>query len=340
MTIDKEFKDLIPPLSDDEFKQLEENIIEHGCRDPLVIWNGTLIDGHNRYDICTRNEIEYNVVSIEFEGRDAVKDWIDKNQLGRRNLTPDWFRYLIGRRYSRTKKAQGAPAGNDNAAKQTDQNDPVVSTADRIAKDHGVAPATVKRAAKFAQQVDEHPELKQALVERKPVNKALKAIEYGHDQGDEWYTPKWIFDSLGLTFDIDVCAPRDLTHVTTPAAAYLNEDDDGLSQEWNGIVWCNPPYSAPEAWADKCIEHGNGLLLTHIPMNAAWAQRVWTHCDGIRLFQAIEFTRPDGKTQRPGSWLQLAAFGGQARDALEQMKIPPDVAENPRRVPSPMWVKL
>ena len=170
--------------------------------------------------------------------------------------------------------------------------------------------------------------------------KKIKSLEYGHDEGDEWYTPRWIFDSLGLRFSIDVCAPADLTHVTTPAERYFNESDDGLAQPWNGTIWCNPPYSAPEAWADKCIEHGDGLLLTHIPMNAAWAMRVWYACDAIRLFQAIEFVRPDGKVQRPGSWLMLAAFGETAKDALSRLTAPEEVAENPRRIPSPMWGRI
>jgi hypothetical protein len=188
------------------------------------------------------------------------------------------------------------------------------------------------------------PEQKTRLIEsldegEKIDRKAIKALAYGHDEGDEWFTPKWLFDSLGLSFDMDVCAPADLTYVTTPANKYFNEADDGLSQKWKGLVWCNPPYSFPEPWALKCIEHGNGLLLTHIPMNAEWCSMVWQACDGIRLFQAIEFVRPDGKVQRPGSWLQLAAFGDQAAEALLNFQVPDHVAENPRRVPSPMWVK-
>ena len=183
-------------------------------------------------------------------------------------------------------------------------------------------------------------------ITRSPVD-VVKTIDkkhdkvglYGHDEGDEWYTPQWLFDSLGVQFAIDVCAPEDLAHVTTPADRYFNQQDDGLAQPWTGTVWCNPPYSAPEAWATKCIEHGDALLLTHIPMNAEWCARVWNACAGIRLFQAIEFVRPDGKTQRPGSWLQLAAFGSKASDALARLETPIDVAENPRRVPSPMWVR-
>lgn len=173
--------------------------------------------------------------------------------------------------------------------------------------------------------------------------KDVKALRYGHgganDEGlgDEWYTPAWLFDGLGLTFDLDVCGPVDRTHVTVPCAAFYTPHDDGLTSEWRGLVWCNPPYSDPAPWARKCVEHGNGLLLTHVPMNAEWAAEVWRACDGLRLFQAMEFVRPDGARQRPGYWLQLAAFGDQAATSLRNLAVPEDVAQNPRRVPSPMW---
>lgn len=157
--------------------------------------------------------------------------------------------------------------------------------------------------------------------------------------GDEWYTPRWLFGALGLQFTLDVCAPVNPLWRTCPAEAHLTQSDDGLSVPWVGLVWCNPPYSAPEDWARQSIEHGNGLLLTHIPMNAEWAADVWESCDGLRLFQGMEFVRPDGSLQRPGYWLMLASFGAEATAALAQLEAPPEVAANPRRVPSPMWVR-
>lgn len=90
--IDKEFQALIPPLSDDEYRQLEENCIRDGIRDPLVTWpqddgNQILIDGHNRWEISAKNAgIPFKIVHMRFESRDAAKAWIIKNQLGRRNL--------------------------------------------------------------------------------------------------------------------------------------------------------------------------------------------------------------------------------------------------------------
>jgi phage N-6-adenine-methyltransferase len=191
------------------------------------------------------------------------------------------------------------------------------------------------------------PELERAFTEGRITpdmeRKDVKALMYGHggDEGlgDEWYTPKWIFDGLGIVFSIDVCGPADRTHIAVPSEQYYTEEDDGLASEWWGTIWCNPPYSDPEPWATKCIEHGDGLLLTHIPMNAGWASAVWQKCDGLRLFQAIEFVRPDGKLQRPGMWLQIAAFGSDAVGALERLRTPDDVSQNPRRVPSPLLVK-
>lgn len=167
--IDPEFKALIPPLGPDELRQLEENILRDGCRDPLVIWRETLIDGHNRFEICQRNKIPFETVEMEFAGRDAVMDWMDANQLGRRNLNPDQFRLLLGRRYNRQKKAVGAQVGNQNAGKQLDQIDPIVSTAEKLAAEHGVSAPTVKRAGKFAEEVEKTPELAEAIAAGKPV---------------------------------------------------------------------------------------------------------------------------------------------------------------------------
>jgi len=89
--IDEEFRDLIPPLTDEEKEQLETNLLGDGVRDPLVTWNGILIDGHNRYEIAQKYGLDYKVVEMEFGSRDEAKIWVVHNQLGRRNLS-DWAR--------------------------------------------------------------------------------------------------------------------------------------------------------------------------------------------------------------------------------------------------------
>ena len=89
--IDKEFESLIPPLTAEEFAQLEENCMKDGIRDPLVVWehdgNDVLVDGHNRFRIVGKHPtLQFNVKRMEFADRDAVKLWIYRNQIGRRNL--------------------------------------------------------------------------------------------------------------------------------------------------------------------------------------------------------------------------------------------------------------
>jgi hypothetical protein len=87
MIIKDEFKKLIPPLAIEEFNQLEKNIIADGCRDPLLTWNGILIDGHNRYEICIKHGLAFSVVEKEFASESNVKEWMINNQFGRRNLS-------------------------------------------------------------------------------------------------------------------------------------------------------------------------------------------------------------------------------------------------------------
>ena len=109
--IDKEFQALIPPLSDDEFRQLEENCIRDGIRDPLVTWpqdDGTeiLIDGHNRWEISAKNAgIPFEVVHKSFKSREDAEEWILKNQLGRRNIDK-WARFDLSKRLEEIESAR------------------------------------------------------------------------------------------------------------------------------------------------------------------------------------------------------------------------------------------
>ena len=85
--IKEEFKNLIPALSAEEYAQLEANILNEGIREPIITWNGYIIDGHNRYDIATRFDLEYKTTSKHFESEKSVKEWMILNQFGRRNLS-------------------------------------------------------------------------------------------------------------------------------------------------------------------------------------------------------------------------------------------------------------
>jgi 16S rRNA G966 N2-methylase RsmD len=90
IVIREEFKKLIPALTGEEFKQLETNILSEGIRDPLVLWKGYLVDGHNRYAIATEHGLDYKTVNKDFKDSNEVKLWMIDNQSGRRNLTDGW----------------------------------------------------------------------------------------------------------------------------------------------------------------------------------------------------------------------------------------------------------
>ena len=118
LKIDPEFQSQIPPLTDDEFKQLEENILKEGkLLSPLIVWNNTLVDGHNRYEIVQEHpEISFSTMPLPFESREEVLAWICKNQLGRRNLTPEQKKFLIGKQYSVEHRKPGGNGNNQHSA--------------------------------------------------------------------------------------------------------------------------------------------------------------------------------------------------------------------------------
>ena len=87
LKINKEFSELIPHLQPEEYILLEESIQKEGCRDPIFIWNDTIIDGYNRYQICKKHKIEYKTKEIKFKDNNEAKIWIINNQLARRNLS-------------------------------------------------------------------------------------------------------------------------------------------------------------------------------------------------------------------------------------------------------------
>jgi len=103
LKIDSYFKTLIPPLSRQEYLQLEQNILTEGCLDPIVTWRGIIIDGHNRYEICRRHNIPFRTVEMTFDYKEEVIAWICNHQLGRRNVTEETRKFLIGKQYASEK---------------------------------------------------------------------------------------------------------------------------------------------------------------------------------------------------------------------------------------------
>ena len=156
LKIDPEFAELIPPLTDDELKQLEANILSEGeVLSPLIVWNGVIVDGHNRYRIIQKHpEIKYTVRHKEFQNRYEAITWICQTQLGRRNLTERQKKYLLFQQYEAAKASRGAADGfrgnqYSEGSLVKGQNDPLPkkeSTRARIARENGITDSSMKRA--------------------------------------------------------------------------------------------------------------------------------------------------------------------------------------------------
>ena len=121
LKIDPEFQGKIPPLTFEELNQLEANILRDGrIINPIIVWRGLIVDGHNRYTIAKKHpEIPFTVHEKEFASRYEAIIWICKNQLGRRNLTPEQKKYLIGKQYEAEKMKLGGDHGNNRGANGT-----------------------------------------------------------------------------------------------------------------------------------------------------------------------------------------------------------------------------
>lgn len=170
IVVDPEFERLIPPLSEQELRQLECSLLDDGALSPLVVWtpHNILLDGHHRLRLCRCHSIAFTTTGLEFESRDAARLWIIGHQLGRRNLPPEEIAYYRGQRYQEQRrdpaenlqkvqcfsKGHCGPSGDSQDATEA----PDV-TAERLSKEHHVSPSTIKRDARFAEALDALVEL-------------------------------------------------------------------------------------------------------------------------------------------------------------------------------------
>ncbi len=174
LKIDPVFKNLIRPLRPEEYRQLEENIVKEGCRDAIIVWGETIIDGHNRYEICFRHSIPFETKPIVFLSKDEAIVWICSNQLGRRNITDETRRYLIGKRYE-TEKNLGSKntvgrnqyTYEEGYYDEEDEEELPPSagrTASRIADEYHISHGTVEKYAIYSRALDEVQRKEPALV--------------------------------------------------------------------------------------------------------------------------------------------------------------------------------
>ena len=189
LIIDPEFKALIPPLTERELKNLEDSLITDGCIDPLVVWNRTIIDGHNRYEICRSRNIEFKTHEMKFKSRDEAILWILRNQLSRRNLN-DFQRIEIVRKCEKEVKDQAKERqGRRNDLEEhsghlSEMLNEGKESRDELGAMAEVSGKTYERAVKV---IDNAPEAVIAAVRKKDlsINSAYRVTKMSHEEQDE-----------------------------------------------------------------------------------------------------------------------------------------------------------
>mgnify|MGYP000139217634 CR=1 FL=1 len=187
--INPDFEALLSPLTPEEFEQLEKNILREGCREPILIWNDTIIDGHNRYKICHKHNILFITKYISFDSIEEATSWICTNQLGRRNITEEVRKYLIGKKYEAEKtigahNKSGVNQYNIQEIQEPYPDDPPYlkkpRTANMLGKEFHISYNTVYKYGAFAKVLDQLLE-KHPILAKKILSGELK-ISHEHMQ--------------------------------------------------------------------------------------------------------------------------------------------------------------
>jgi len=184
LKIKQEFKQLIPPLLKEEYSELEKSILNEGVRDNILTWNEYIIDGHNRYEIASKHNIQFQVEKMKFENENEVKIWMINNQFGRRNLS-NYQKSVLALElesvFKEKAKENLSKAGSSYSPKeplQKSANLPIekVDTRKEVAKVANVSHDTIAKVKKIQEKAT--PEVKEKLsIGEISINQAFKEIK-------------------------------------------------------------------------------------------------------------------------------------------------------------------
>jgi hypothetical protein len=315
--MDTRFKHIIPPLSADEYNQLERNILQDGIREPLVVWGDTLIDGHNRLSIAQKHGLEYKTVSMDFGDDKAAKEWIILNQFGRRNIN-NYQRSVLALELKpiiaeKAKENLVTHTADGYQGLQISAKAPI-DTRKELATIAGVSHDTIAKVEKIELSASEDVKA-QVRSGEISVNQAYQAAvgenkpHVSNNSGEnEWYTPiEYINAAREVMGSIDLdpasCA---IANNTVKASKIFTIDDDGLKQKWHGNVWLNPPYASEliGKFADKVAESKDdieqAIILVNNATETGWFNTLISVASAIVFPKSrVKFYMADGKTGAP-----------------------------------------
>jgi phage N-6-adenine-methyltransferase len=343
--------DIFPLISGDEFDALRDDIAAHGVREPVVLFEGAILDGRNRYRASLAAGVDCPMT--EYRGDDAAAFVVSLN-IHRRHLTESQRAMAAAKlanmpAHRPVKSAnlptsepvlptfepeapKPAPVPQAEAARLLNVSERSLRTAKKV---QDTAPQEVVAAVQtghisvsLAAQVAELPEEVQAEVAaaepeamKEAAREAVKNVRGTQGTGnDEWYTPQHLIEKARATlgaFDVDP-ASNDVAQAKVQAAQYFTAETDGLSQEWHGRVWLNPPYSQPligQFMAKLCEEYTAGrciaaVALTHNYTDTRWFQDTARHASAICFTRGrVKFYSPTGEIAAPTQGQAFFYFG-------------------------------
>ena len=322
-------------------------MIDHSGWNPSISifspQHGQTIKGHNRYSVCERHGIDFNVTTMEFDDRRAAEDWIDRNQAGRRNISPADYRILVGRIYNRRKNLHGGD--RKSSCQLGNLND---KTGETVAEEFGLSERSVNRHgeradlhdsflvennAQAAEATKHVPQQVVSEAKKQPSEQAAETVKKAHvsnNSGEnEWYTPPEILEaarSVLQEIDLDP-ASCERANQSVQASKIFTKNDDGLSHEWSGRVWMNPPYAQPliakfcERLCDQ-VECGNvkqAIVLVNNATETRWFQSL-SECGTAVCFPSgrIRFVSPEGEKGQPLQGQAIVYMGSDTAKFHEQ----------------------
>lgn len=185
--IDPELNDVLPELSNADYKALERSLLTEGYKGaPIMVWGDVIVDGHNRYKICKKHNIPYEVKSVEFESKEEAIIWMVRQQLGRRSLTT-LQRIEIVEKYrpfykDKAKKNQlsGLKQNQSTVSQNSSKRTESIDVRAELAKDADVSTDTYSKGVKILESGNEEL-INETLSGQKSINKAFNELKKGAD---------------------------------------------------------------------------------------------------------------------------------------------------------------
>lgn len=183
--IDEELQQVMPKLSDEEYAELENSLLQDGFKgSPIIIWQDIIIDGHNRYEICKKHNIPYEVKELEFSGKEDAIQWMIRAQLGRRNLSPLQRIKLVEKYrpiYEKQARENKSSNGGDKKSESEKSTTPIkpkekIDVRAKLASDAGVSTNTYSKGKKILDSNNTEL-IRQVEKGEKSINKAFNEIK-------------------------------------------------------------------------------------------------------------------------------------------------------------------